>query len=77
MNNKTVKIWLLLLICAAPALAEGTGDGSKEDPDRIRGWEAAAPPDPNDPGVNWLGDSHAYATDQARVRTEGMERYFG
>ena len=75
MNNKTVKIWLLLMICAAPALADG--DGSKGNPDSIRGWEAAAPLDPNDPSVNWLDDSHAYATDQAQVLTQWMDKYFG
>lgn len=75
MNNKTVKIWPLLLICAVPALADG--DGSKGNPDRIRGWEAAAPQDPNEPSVNWLDDSHAYATDQAQVLTQWMDKYFG
>lgn len=75
MNNKTVKIWLLLLICAAPALASAAG--SNGDPDTIRGWEAAVPADPNEPEVNWLDDSHAYATDQAQAVTQWMDEYFG
>lgn len=70
-----MKIWLLLLIFAAPALADG--DGSNGNPNRIRGWEAAAPPDPNEPAENWLDTSHSYATEQAQAVTQWMDAYFG
>ena len=77
MNNKTVKIWLLLLICAAPALADSSRQDNGGDPDRIRGWEAAVPADPDDPEENWLDDSHSYATEQAQALTQWMDEYFG
>ena len=77
MNNNTVKIWLLLLICAAPALADSSRQDNGGDPDRIRGWEAAVPADPDDPEENWLDDSHSYATEQAQALTQWMDEYFG
>ncbi|MEE4145695.1 MAG: hypothetical protein V2I26_12900 [Halieaceae bacterium] len=77
MNNKTVKIWLLLLLCAAPALAYSAGQDGAGNPDRVRGWEASAPGDPNEPEENWLDDSHSYATEQAQALTQWMDQYFG
>ena len=76
-NSETVKIWLLLLLCAAPALADSPDREGNSDPDRIRGWEAAVPADPSDPEENWLDSSHSYATEQAQALTEWMDAYFG
>jgi hypothetical protein len=43
----------------------------------VYGWEAAAPPDPNEPPENWVDSSHSYATEQAQALTEWMDNYFG
>ncbi len=56
-----------------------------EDPDAedsIGGWEAAAPEpldpnDPEEPPINWVDTSHAYATNQAQALTEWMDDFFG
>jgi hypothetical protein len=72
-----VKIWLLALILAVPALADEPSSGGGGPPDSIEGWEAAAPGDPNEPADNWVDSSHNYATDQAQALTEWMDAYFG
>ena len=71
-----VKVWILALILAVPALADEQPQGNGDTADSIEGWQAAAPADPNDP-VNWVDTSHSYATDQAQALTEWMDEYFG
>jgi hypothetical protein len=72
-----VKIWLVALILAFPALAWGQSPSDTDSQDTIVGWEAAAPGDPNEPADNWVDSSHSYATDQAQALTEWMDAYFG
>jgi hypothetical protein len=77
-----VKIWLIILLLAIPALAWSepeTPDGKEgEQPDQVIGWEAPTlATEPGEPPINWVDNSHAYATDQAQALTEWMDNFFG
>ncbi len=39
--------------------------------------ETPAEPTPDEPPVNWVDESHAYATDQAQALTQWMDNFFG
>lgn len=71
-----MKIWILALILAFPALADEQPRGNGDTADSIDGWQAGAPADPNEP-INWVDSSHSYATEQAQALTEWMDAYFG
>ena len=71
-----MKIWLLVIILAAPALAQEQSVEDDTTPEIFEGWEASAPDDPNEPN-NWLDESHDYATSQAQALTEWMDSFFG
>ena len=82
-----MRIWLVILLIA-PLLgrAEPVAEAEQAEPvaeaeqkDEIEGWEAAAPApaDPNEPPLNWVDTSHAYATNQAQVLTQWMDNFFG
>jgi len=72
-----VKIWLLALILAVPALADDQTPREADPPGSIDGWQAAAPGDPAAPEANWVDSSHQYANEQAQALTEWMDAYFG
>lgn len=62
-----MKIWLLVLLFI-PALAW---------PDEPQTANEPGPADTDEPPVNWVDDSHAYATDQAQALTLWMDNFFG
>ena len=70
-----MKIWLLALILVAPLAAVSRSAAETDPPDRIDGWEAAAPEDPNTPSTNWVDSSYDYATDQTQALSEWMDSY--
>ncbi len=71
-----MKIWLLAIILAVSAVAEGQSAEDKKARDSLGGREASAPADPNEP-EHWLDSSHEYATGQAQALTEWMDSFFG
>ena len=62
-----MKIWPFALLFI-PALAwSGEQDQAS----------APTPTDDTEPPINWVDDSHTYATNQAQALTEWMDRFFG
>jgi len=83
-----VKIWLIIALCASSLALAGDGPPSatKNDADQKEGREGWAPAAPatqkgqeaqEADDINWMDNSHAYATEQAQALTEWMDNYFG
>jgi hypothetical protein len=72
-----VKIWLLLLLLTAPALAEGESAAGDEPADGILGWEASRTGDDGETRESWVDSSHTYAAKKAQAVTQWMDSYFG
>ena len=72
-----MKHWLIALLLCTPLLASAEPATEATEENNVEGWQAAAPRDPNEPPINWVDTSHAYATNQAQVLTEWMDNFFG
>lgn len=73
-----MKIWLLAILLASSALAQGESAEADDNPaDGILGWEPSRTGDDGETRESWVDSSHGYAAEQAQALTEWMDDYFG
>ncbi len=79
LNFCSEKVLLLLMILGTVLFWSQYSRGEPvpdSDVQQSEGWEAASP-EPDDPQVHWLDNSHLYLTDRTQALANWMDSFFG